>query len=192
MSVAKTTVLTNLKENKMNNRYTFWGITLKTIVTHTITYFLMGFLSFVIFDYSTQYAETSLKLLMRQTTEPIVMAGPLFQPIRGFLFGIAFYLLREVFFGRKFGWLIMWVVLIIFGILSPFGPSPGSIEGMIFTVLPLSSHMTGQLEVYLQSLLLSVITYYWVNHPEKKWLNWALGIVFLVTLLFPTLGLLMT
>jgi hypothetical protein len=192
MSVAKTTVLINLKENKMNNHYTFWGITLKTIITHTITYFLMGFLSFIIFDYSTQYAETSLNLLMRQTTEPIVMAGPLFQPIRGFLFGIAFYLLREVFFDKRLGWLIMWVVLIIFGILSPFGPSPGSIEGMIFTVLPLSSHMTGQLEVYLQSLLLSVITYYWVNHPEKKWLNWVLGMAFFLTLLFPTLGLLMT
>jgi len=176
----------------MNNRYTFWGITLKTVVAHTITYFLMGLLSFIIFDYSALYAETSLKLLMRQTTEPIVMAGPLFQPIRGFLFGIAFYLLREVLFGKKLGWLIMWVVLIIFGILSPFGPSPGSIEGMIFTVLPLSAHLAGQLEVYLQSLLLSVVLYYWVNYPQKRWLNWVLGVTFFLVLLFPALGLLMS
>lgn len=174
-----------------SNQPTFWGITLKTIVVHTITYFLMGLLAFFIFDYSTQYAETSLNLLMRQTTEPIVMAGPLFQPIRGFLFGIAFYLLREVFFGKKYGWLITWVVLVIIGILSPFGPAPGSIEGMIFTVLPLSSHLTGQLEVYLQSFLLSVIVFYWVNHSEKKWLTWVLGAAFFLALLFPTLGLLM-
>ena len=176
----------------MKNSYTFGGITLKTIVTHTVTYFLMGLLAFFIFDYTTQYSETSLNLLMRPTTEPIVMAGPLFQPIRGFLFGIAFYLLREVFFGKKLGWLTMWIVLVIIGILSPFGPAPGSIEGMIFTVLPLSSHMMGQLEVYLQSFLLSIIMFYWVNHPEKKWLTWVLIAAFCLVLFLPTLGLLMT
>ena len=174
-----------------NTRPTFWGIVLKTIVVHTVTYFLMGILAFFLFDYSAQYAETSLRLLMRQTTEPMVMAGPLFQPIRGFLFGIAFYLLREVFFGKKNGWLIMWVVLVIIGILSPFGPAPGSIEGMIFTVLPLSSHLMGQVEIYLQSFLLAVVVYYWVNHPQKKWLSWVLGVAFFLALLFPTLGLIM-
>jgi hypothetical protein len=175
-----------------NNQPTFWGITLKTIITHTITYFLMGFLAFFILDYTTQYAETSLNLLMRPTTEPIVTAGALFQPIRGFLFGIAFYLLREVLFGKKYGWLITWVVLVIIGILSPFGPAPGSIEGMIFTVLPLSSHISmGLLEIYSQSFLLSVIVFYWVNHPQKKWLTWVLGVAFCLALLFPTLGLLM-
>jgi hypothetical protein len=151
----------------------------------------MGILAFFFFDYSIQYADTSVRLLMRQTTEPLVMAGPLFQPIRGLLFGIAFYLLREVLFGKKNGWLTMWIVLVIIGILSPFGPAPGSIEGMIFTVLPLSSHLMGQPEIYLQSLLLSVVLFYWVNHPEKKWLNWVLGVTFLLVLLFPTLGLLM-
>jgi hypothetical protein len=95
-------------------------------------------------------------------------------------------------FGQKNGWLIMWVVLVIVGILSPFGPAPGSIEGMIFTVLPLSSHISmGLLEVYLQSFLLSAIVYYWVNHPQKKWLTWVLGVAFFLALLFPTLGLLM-
>jgi hypothetical protein len=175
-----------------NNQPTFWSITLKTIVVHTITYFLVGALAFFIFDYSTQYAETSLSLLMRQTTHPLVIAGPLFQPIRGFLFGIAFYLLRELFFGKKYGWLIMWIVLVIIGILSPFGPAPGSIEGMIFTVLPLSSHLgLGLLEVYSQSFLLSAVVYYWVNHPQQKWLTWVLGAAFFLALLFPTLGLLL-
>jgi hypothetical protein len=174
-----------------NTPYTFRRITLTTIVAHTVTYFLMGVLAFFLFDYSTQYAETSLNLLMRPTTDPLVMAGPLFQPIRGFLFGIAFYLLREVFFGKKYGWMIMWVVLVIIGILSPFGPAPDSIEGVIYTTLPLSAHLTGQLEVYLQSFLLSVVVTYWVLHPEKKWLTWLLGAAFFLVLLLPSLGLLM-
>ena len=173
-----------------NHKLTLWSSILKTIVVHTITYFLMGILSFMFFDYSTQYADTSLRLLMRQTSEPLVMAGPLFQPIRGVLFGIAFYLLRETLFDKKNGWLVTWVVLIIIGVLSTFGPAPGSIEGLIYTVLPLSSHLMGQPEIYLQSLLLSAGLYYWVNHPEKKWINWVLGVVFSLVMLFPTLGLL--
>jgi hypothetical protein len=175
----------------MKNQPTFLGITLKTAIVHTITYFLMGFLAFLFFDYSAQYADTSLRLLMRQTTDPLVMAGPLFQPIRGFLFGLAFYLLREVMFGKRNGWLIMWIVLVIIGILSPFGPAPGSIEGLIFTVLPLSAHLTGQIEVYLQSLLLSVGVFYWVTNPDKKWLNWVMGLIFVLVMLLPTMGLLM-
>jgi hypothetical protein len=174
-----------------NTAYTFRRITLSTVVAHTVTYFLMGILAFFLFDYATQYTQTSLNLLMRPTTHPLVMAGPLFQPIRGLLFGIAFYLLRDVFFGKKYGWLIMWLVLVIIGILSPFGPAPGSIEGLIYTSLPLSSHLTGQLEVYLQSLLLAVVVTYWVLHPEKKWLTWLLGAAFCLVLLMPTLGLLM-
>jgi hypothetical protein len=173
-----------------NNKLTLWSSILKTIIVHTITYFLMGILAFTFFDYSTQYSETSLNLLMRPTSDPLVTAGPLFQPIRGLLFGIAFYLLREVFFGKKNGWLIMWGVLVILGILTPFGPAPGSIEGLIFTNLPLSSHLMGQAEIYLQSLLLSLGLYYWVNHPEKKWLNWILGILFFLAMVFPILGLL--
>jgi hypothetical protein len=172
-----------------NNQLSFWNITLKTIVIHTITYFLMGILAFFIIDYSTQYSETSLNLLMRPTTHPLVMAGPLFQPIRGFLFGIAFYLLREVLFTKKNGWLITWLVLLIIGILTPFGPAPGSIEGLIFTVLPFSSHLTGQIEIYSQSLLLAVGTFYWVNNSEKKWLNWVFGGLFVLPLLLSTMGL---
>lgn len=151
------------------NQPPFQSIVVKTMVVHTITYMVFGILAFTIFDYSTQFAETDLRLLMRQTDHPLVMAGPLFQPIRGFLFGIAFYLLREVLFGKKNGWLTMWLVLIIMGILSTFGPSPGSIEGMIYTIFPILSHVSlGQLEVYLQALTLSVLVCYWVNHPEKN------------------------
>ena len=128
---------------------------------------------------------------MRQTNEPIVMAGPLFQPIRGFLFAVAFYPLRSVLFGQKNGWLAMWLVLVMVGILSTFGPSPGSVEGMIYTVFPIRLQLFGMSEVLLQSLLLSTILCHWVNHPEKRWLNWLFGVAFFLVLLLPTLGLLL-
>jgi len=164
----------------------------KTSVTHTVTYFIMGLLASTMLDYARFYAESSLNLMMRQTNDPWVMAGPLFQPIRGILFGIVFYLLRDSFFGRKNGWLVMWIVLVVVGIIGTFGPTPGSLEGMLFTVFPLWVHLRGLPEVLLQSLFLSFILVYWVNHPQKKWLNWVMGIAFFVLMSFPILGLLVT
>ncbi|HUV88452.1 MAG TPA: hypothetical protein VMY80_02275 [Anaerolineae bacterium] len=162
----------------------------KTIVTHTVTYFIMGLLASTILDYTRFFAESSLNLIMRQTNDPWVMVGPLFQPIRGILFGVVFYLLREPFFGKKNGWLLMWIVLVVVGIIGTFGPTPGSLEGMLYTVFPLWVHLRGLPEVLLQSLFLSLILFYWVNHPQKKWLNWVMGIAFLILMSFPIIGLL--
>jgi hypothetical protein len=150
-----------------------------------------GILAFVVLDYESRFADPQVRVFMRQTDEPIVMAGPLFQPIRGILFAVAFYLLRSVLFDRKFGWLVMWTTLVTVGILSTFGPSPGSVEGMVYTVFPIPLQLIGMVEVLAQSLLLSVILCYWVNHPEKRWLTWLLGIAFFLVILLPTMGLLM-
>jgi cbb3-type cytochrome oxidase subunit 3 len=165
-------------------------VVIKTAVTHTVTYFIVGFAAFLVFDYHHLYANTTLALFMRQTTERLVMAGPLFQPIRGVLFGIVFFSLRDAFFGQKNGWLLMWMALVFIGILGAFGPAPGSLEGMIYTVLPLRLHLIGMPEVLLQSLLLSVLVVYWVHNPRKKALTWVMGTLFSLVVLLSTLGLL--
>lgn len=71
------------------------AIIIKTVVTHTVTYFFVGALAFTVFNYPRLYAESSFKYIMRQTTEPLVMAGPLFQPLRGLIFGVVFFVLRQ-------------------------------------------------------------------------------------------------
>lgn len=172
-------------------RPTFLEIGLKTVVVHTLTYFIMGLIFSTLLSYATLYAGESLSQYMRQTSEPLVMAGPLFQPIRGVLFGIVFYLLRETVFQKKRGWLVLWAVLLIVGILSTFGPTPGSLEGMVYTILPLSVHLRSLPETILQSLALAFLTVYWVNHPGKKWLTWVMGVLFFIVLLLPALGLLL-
>ncbi len=62
---------------------------------------------------------------------------------------------------------------------------------MVYTVIPIESQLRGWLEIVPQALLLSAGLCYWVNHPEKRWLNWIMGIVFVIAVLFPVLGLLM-
>ncbi len=164
----------------------------KTAVTHAVTYVIMGLLASTILDYARFFAESSLNLMMRQTNDPWVTVGLFFQPIRGILFGIVFYLLREAFFGQKNGWLVMWIVLMVVGVIGTFGPTPGSLEGMLFTVFPLWVHLKSLPEVLLQSLFLSLILFYWVNHPQDRWLNWVMGIALLILMSFPVLGLLVT
>jgi hypothetical protein len=171
---------------------TFLEITLKTIATHTITYMIMGLLASSLLNYASFLSDTSLNVMMKPISSPWVMAGPLFQPLRGLLFGVVFYLLRGAFFGKKNGWLVMWAMLVLVGILSTFGPTPGSVEGLIYTVFPLSVHLHGLPEVLLQSLLLALIVCYWVDHPRAKWLNWVMGVVFVLMMAMPALGLLVT
>ena len=170
----------------------FWELAVKTSVAHTVTYFLMGLLASTLFNYAGQFALPYMACWMRPTNEPLVMAGPLLQPIRGLIFALAFYPLREIFFGKKNGWLLMAWTLVALGILSTFGPTPGSVEGMIYTLIPLPAQLRGWLEVVPQALLLSGLLAYWVHHPEKKWLNWVLGLTFVLMCLLLIMGLLIS
>jgi len=170
---------------------TFLGLTIKTIVVHTVTYFLMGLLALTFLQYKTAFAEPVTREYMRQVSDPIVALGPALQFIRGILFAAAFYPLREILFGRKNGWLIMWLLLVSLGILATFAAAPGSVEGLLYTKMPVKLQLSGWLEVMTQALLLSAILYYWVNHPEKKWLAWVMGIIFALAVIFSIMGFMM-
>jgi hypothetical protein len=172
------------------SQITLFGLTLKTIVAHTLTYFLVGLVSSIVFNYAADFARPELRTFMRQIGDPIIALGPAQQPIRGILFALAFYPLREILFKRKNGWLVMWWLLIALGILSTFGPASGSVEGAIYTTLPLREQFFsgGMLEILTQSFLFSALLYYWVNHPEKRWLNWLMGILFSLVVLMSLMG----
>jgi hypothetical protein len=170
----------------------FTSIALKTTIVHTVTYFIVGLIAFTFLDYSAKYADPTVANLMRQTDHPLVAAGPLFQILRGFLFGIVFYALRDIIFPRKHGWLTLWLMLVIVGIISPFGAAPSSIEGMLYTVLPTWFHIAGFPEVFIQAGLFAFLTCYWVNHPDKKWLSWTFGVLFVLVFVLSALGVLST
>ena len=83
-----------------------------------------------------------------------------------------------------------WWLLISLGILSTFGPASGSVEGAIYTTLSIRDQFFsgGMLEILTQCFLFSGLLYYWVNHPEKRWMNWFLGILFVLVLLLSIMG----
>jgi hypothetical protein len=82
------------------------------------------------------------------------------------------------------------MALVVVGIVGTPGPAPGSLEGMIYTRIPLWVQFRGLPEVLLQTLAFSWLLCHWVDHPEKRWLSWCLGMAFVVVCLLPAVGLL--
>jgi hypothetical protein len=165
----------------------FFPLAAKTVVCHTITYFVMGALAFHFLHYANVI--NNPKSGLRPVTSPWVLLGAPLQVFRGVLFATVFYPFRERLFRGKNGWLLMGWMLIALGILGTFAAPPGSLEGFIYTTTPAASQLLGYLEVVPQALLLSALLCYWVNHREKKWLNWMLGIVYALCVILPIAGL---
>ncbi len=168
----------------------FSTLAAKTVVSHTLTYFVMGMLAFHFLHYADLINKPESG--MRPITSPFVMLGPALQIVRGVLFASVFYWFREVLFGRRNGWLLIAWILIGVGILGTFAAPPGSLEGYIYTTVPIAMQMRGYWEIVPQALLLSGLLFYWIRHPGKAWLNWVLGSAYGLCVLIPILGLLAT
>lgn len=77
---------------------------------------------------------------------------------------------RFCFRNRADGYILWWLLLAL-GVFSTFGPGPGSVEGLVYTIIPPLDQIGGLWEVVLQSFLLWVLLWYWVNHPSNRWLT---------------------
>lgn len=171
-----------------DSKVRFLPLAVKTVVCHTITYFIAGALAYKFLHYEDVI--NSPNSGMKPTSSLWVTLGAPLQVFRGVLFASVFYRFREQLFGRKNGWLLMSWMLIGIGILGTFGAPGGSLEGYIYTQTPWLLQMRGYLEIVPQALLLSALLVYWVNHTEKKWLNWLLGVAYCISVGLPVLGLL--
>ena len=98
---------------------------------------------------------------MRPTTSIWVYLGPLFQPVRGLLYAIALFPFRSTILEMKRGWLALWVLILVVGILSTSGPNPGSLEGIVYTHIPILVHLRYSAEVYLQTLSFAWLLVRW-------------------------------
>jgi len=157
----------------------FWRIT----ATHMITYFAMGLVALVVLDYKGSFETPPLSYLMKPVDSPWVAAGPMLQVIRGLVFATALWSFRHSFLEGNYGWLKLWGLLVGLAVLSTAGPTPGSIEGMIYTKIPVADQVSGYIEVLPQTLLMSLGVYYWYKRPGKIWTVLSIVFVSLIVLM---------
>ena len=127
----------------------------KVTIAHVITYMACGLIFMSLLDYE-DYIELIGFKPMEEINGLIVIFG---QIVRGILFGIAIWWIKDSIIGKKLAWFKLWAILVIIGIISVYAPAPGSIEGFIY-LKPVDVPVNLSLsifEVLLQPLLFSLI-----------------------------------
>ncbi len=147
--------------NAQTNWKTFLAFALKVIVAHTATYFIFGIIMSNVFDYGAIFQREIIRDYMIPMDEHNIVLGPFLQPIRGLIFAIGLWPLRGFLIEKKRGWLTLWGLLVTIGILSTPAASPGSIEGMLYSKLPMWYHLIGYPEIVLQTLVFSIWLIWW-------------------------------
>ncbi|MBD3669609.1 MAG: hypothetical protein HUJ29_02460 [Gammaproteobacteria bacterium] len=156
-----------------------WRVT----ASHTLTYFIFGLLAASLFDYRSWFETESLKGFMVSMDAPQVAAGPALQLLRGVLFALVLWPIHQAFLQPERGWLYLWILFIGLAILGTAGPSPGSIEGVIYTQLPLFYNVFGLPEVLLQTLAFSLMLTQWYRHPTPWWNRIMIPAIVLIVLM---------
>lgn len=141
---------------------------LRAALYHSLTYVFFGLLASRLLDYQHALAEPVISDYMKAPNSEGVGVGPWLQPIRGLLFGLALLPLRQLLSERSRGWLIIWSLFLVFGILGTPAAAPSSLEGLIYSRLPLWYHLFGLPEVVLQTLVFSVLLHRSIRpHPAS-------------------------
>ena len=157
----------------------FWRI----MSVHVVTYFLAGLMAFYLLDYGNSFQKPPFSYFMKPVNSAAVAAGPALQVIRGLIFSLALFPFRNTFLHTGYGWLKLWGLLIGLSILSTTAAGPGSIEGFIYTTIPISQQISGYLEVVPQTLLFSILVCYWYQSPGIVWRILSIILVVIVFLL---------
>lgn len=136
-------------ENRKSIFKFFWKIT----YSHVIAYFIAGIFALVFIGYKELFATETMSLFMKPVNDPIVMLGPTLQIIRGILIAIAIYPLKDAFLKKKRGYIYLGIIILVFSLFSTIGPTSGSLDGFIYTIIPIKYQLLGYPESFLYILL---------------------------------------
>lgn len=162
----------------------------RIISSHVITYFLMGLIASQVLNYQELFEAEPFSHFMKPMNSMAIAAGPALQVIRGLIFSLALWAFRDVFLKTNRGWLKLWGLLVGLSILSTTAAGPGSVEGFIYTTIPIGKQVIGYLEVLPQTLLFSLLVYYWYQKPGKVW-NIVAGVLVGIVLFLSGMAVMM-
>lgn len=149
----------------------------KVTVAHVVTYILCGMVFSSLFDYGALFKLGAAQYFMRDAFGISSLAGPFAQIVRGIAYGAILCLIRDSFIGKPFAWLRLWAVVAGIGILCPSAPAPASIEGVVYSQLPLEFHLKIAPEILTQTLLFSI----WVTNSAKLKISGKIKMPLIIT-----------
>jgi len=159
-------------------RLTFGTFVWRVVASHLVTYFAFGLIASTLFDYRRLYAETDLRHLMRGTDTAWVAAGPSLQVVRAAVFAVVLWPIADRIVRAPHGALMLYGLMLGLAVFGTAGPSPGSLEGLLYTTLPVRIHLLGLPEVIAQTGAFSLLLVAWHRKPAR-WMDVAalIGIV---------------
>ena len=176
-----------MEKDKLKFGTFFWRV----MSSHMISYFILGLIAFILLDYKETFENPPMSYLMRSIDSPWVVAGPMLQVIRGFVFSVVLWTIKDSFLFKEYGWLKLWGLIVGLSILSTTGPAPGSIEGMIYTKIPIVDQLKGYFEVLPQTMLFSLFLNYWYMKPKKAWNIISIALVIII-FFFSSMGVIVS
>lgn len=126
---------------------------------HFITYFVFGMIAFRLFKYGELFRMPVISDYYRPSGSVSSLIGPFVQVLRGLVFGLVLLPFRSLVKESRLGWLFLWGLFVGIGILGTPAAAPSSIEGMIYTKLPLWFHLIGFPEILAQTLVFSLLVH---------------------------------
>ncbi len=144
---------------------------LSVTIYQVVTYFAAGFVASSLLDYQNIFLLPVIKDYYRPFGSVEIYIGPLLQLVRGMLFGLVLLPLRGFLKAQALGWLWLWLLFIGIGILGTPAAAPASMEGVIYSKLPLWFHLIGLPEIGLQTLVFSFLVHRNLrskDHPLPK------------------------
>lgn len=137
---------------------------LRTTALHVITYFIVGMLAAIALNYEALFQAPVIRDYMQPFGTGSLFIGPAVQVLRGVITALVLLPFRAV-LRERLGWLWLWLLLVGIGILSTSAAAPSSIEGVVYTQLPLWYHGVGLPEMLGQTLIFSALVALYERHP---------------------------
>lgn len=159
--------LYSVAEVVMKNNKTFKYVMYVTLV-HCLTYFVCGMIFSNLLNYSWWWKQPVVCDYFRDYGGTANALGPFVQIIRGLLFAFILLPFREFFKGKKYGYLYLWLLYLGIGIIGPMSSAPSSIEGVVYSKLPLAFHFIGLPEVMSQTFFFSFLVCRYINQADEK------------------------
>ena len=140
------------------------GFFFKVVIAHAVTYMLCGMVFYKVNNYKEELIDKNKGLQgakWRSQSDKVFRLIPVFQLLRGILLGLVLLIIKDAVYDVSFGFLKLFVILFITGLINVYQPATDSIEGYIYIEpekgLTTKDIIGGKVEIATQIMLFSII-----------------------------------